>query len=37
MTKPSLNLDQKMALVRTACNILGVIISVVYVVWMMCK
>ncbi len=33
----SLSLDQKMALMRTVCNILGVIISVIYVVWVMMK
>jgi heme/copper-type cytochrome/quinol oxidase subunit 4 len=33
----SLNLDQKMALTRTICNIVGVIISIVYVIWVMSK
>jgi hypothetical protein len=33
----SLSLDQKMALTRTVCNVLGVIISVVYVIWVMSK
>jgi len=33
----SLSLDQRMALTRTICNIVGVIISIVYVIWVMSK
>jgi hypothetical protein len=32
-----LSLDQRMALVRTVCNVLAVIITAVYVFWMMTK
>jgi hypothetical protein len=33
----SLSFDQKMAATRTLCNLVGVIISIIYVVWVMSK